>query len=60
MTAEVFVSMPLQLTPTMIEAVRENELTKCESMADWHQKLGWLICAYEVLLNSRPPLREAP
>ena len=51
--SEVVVSMPLALTPEMIRAVRDNPLTKVEGRDEWHTRLGWLICAYEVLIEAR-------
>lgn len=48
----VVVCMPLQLTPEMIRAVHTDPLTKV-SPEEWHTRLGWLICAYDVLLATR-------
>lgn len=50
---EPVVLMPLQLTPEMIRAVREDPSTSCENWEEWHTRLGWLICAYDVLLEAR-------
>ena len=50
---EVTVAMPLQLTPEMMRAVRDDALTKAASPEEWHARLGWLICAYEVLIRVR-------
>lgn len=52
--ADVFAPMPLTLTPEMIRAVRDNPLTKVEDRDEWHTRLGWLICAYDVLIEARP------
>ena len=49
---DVTVSMPLQLTREMMTAVRTNELTALPA-DEWHARLGWLICAYDVLLEFR-------
>lgn len=53
MSEEVCVLMPLALSPRMITAVREDPTTKAENWEDWHAKLGWLICAYDVMLEAR-------
>jgi hypothetical protein len=50
---EVTVAMPLQLTPGMIQALRNDPLTSTEDKEMWHSRLGWLICAYEVLIKER-------
>ncbi len=55
--AGVTVPMPLTLSPAMIRAVRDHPTTKTEDWETWHAKLGWLICAYDVLLEAR---RTAP
>lgn len=65
MTTPVFVTVPLNLTPEMMRAVRDNPLTSVENMEEWHTRLGWLICAWEVLLSvpqTLPALtpKEAP
>jgi hypothetical protein len=58
--SQVFVPMPLQLTPEMMRAVRDNQLTACQDMEEWHTRLGWLICAWDVLIEARPrpPVEE--
>jgi hypothetical protein len=53
MSNEVTIEMPLTLTPEMIRAVRDHDTTKAESWEEWHTRLGWLICAYEVLVATR-------
>ena len=52
MTEEV--TMPLTLTPQMIRAVRENPSTSVQDWDEWHTRLGWLICAWDVLVAHRP------
>jgi len=60
---EVTITMPLQLTREMTEAVRHDPLC---GVADelWHARLGWLICAWDVLVQhrrdpfSKPPILE--
>ena len=55
----VTVTMPLTLTPEMMAAVREDPTTEAEDWETWHTRLGWLICAWDVLLQARPPLGDA-
>lgn len=50
---EVKVEMPLALTPEMIKAVREHGDTSIEDKEEWYSRLGWLICAYDVLIKHR-------
>lgn len=49
----VTVAMPPQLSPEMIKAIHDNEMTRVEDLEQWHTRLGWLICAYDVLVNGR-------
>lgn len=51
--AEVTVAMPLALTPEMIRAVRDHETTKTEDRDESHRRLGWLLCAYDVIIHER-------
>jgi hypothetical protein len=50
----VSVTMPLELTAEMIRAVREDPTTKAEDWEMWHRRLGWLVCAWDVLVEARP------
>ena len=54
MSDPITVLMPLALTPEMLRAVREDPTTAPENWEEWHTKLGWLICAWDVLVASRP------
>jgi len=54
----VTVMMPLALTTEMVAAVREDPTTKAEDWETWHTRLGWLICAWDVLLQARPLLGD--
>jgi hypothetical protein len=49
---EVTVQMPVTLTPELIRAVRDHETTKAENWEEWHARLGWLMCAYEVMVEA--------
>jgi hypothetical protein len=53
MTNEVTVTMPLALTPEMLRAVKEHPTTKTEDRDEWHRRLGWLMCAWDVLVEHR-------
>jgi hypothetical protein len=52
--AEVTVTMPLVLTPAMMRAVRDDPLCQVDG-EQWHARLGWLICAWDVLVAQRLP-----
>jgi hypothetical protein len=49
----VTMQMPVQLTPEMIRAVRDDPLTSIEDKEQWYIRLGWLICAYDVLIETQ-------
>lgn len=53
MTNEVTVTMPLALTPEMLRAVKEHPTTKTDDRDEWHRRLGWLMCAWDVLVEHR-------
>lgn len=50
MPEEVTVSMPLQLTPDLICAVHDHHMTSVPDLDEWHKRLGWLICVWDVLV----------
>lgn len=52
-SGHVTIAMPLQLSTEMIREVRENALTRVDDPEQWYVRLGWLICAYDVLVNGR-------
>ena len=52
--ADVTVTMPLVLTPEMMRAVRDDPLCQVDG-EQWHARLGWLICAWDVLVAQRLP-----
>ncbi len=53
MANEVKVTMPLVLTLEMIRAVRDHDTTSTDDRDEWHRRLGWLICAWDVLVEHR-------
>lgn len=54
----VTVTMPMELTADMLRAVKNHETTKTEDRDEWHRRLGWLLCAWDVLVQARPPLGD--
>lgn len=56
----VTVTMPLALSQEMLRAVKEHDTTKTEDRDEWHRRLGWLLCAWDVLVEHRrqPPEDE--
>ena len=50
---EVYVHMPLHPTHEMLQVVRKNELTKCDDMDEMNKRIGWLICAWDVMVEAR-------
>ena len=53
MSEEITVDMPLQLTREMITAIKESPLTGFHNTEKWHEHLGWLICAYDIIIEQR-------
>lgn len=53
MANEVTVTMPLALTLEMIRAVRDHDTTSTDDRDEWHRRLGWLICAWDVVIEQR-------
>jgi hypothetical protein len=51
--AQVTVEMPLHLNSEMLTAVRNGELTRCDDPDEMHIRIGWLVCAYAVLVENR-------
>lgn len=55
MTNEVTVTMPLALTADMLRAVRQHPTTSTEDREEEHRRIGWLLCAWDVLTALRLP-----
>jgi hypothetical protein len=62
--SEITVTMPISLTHEMLRAVRDDPTTSVEGRDEWHTRLGWLLCAWDVLVQyrrepfSKPPTLE--
>lgn len=55
MAEQVTVLLPAALTPEMLRAVREHETTSTADRDEEHRRIGWLICAWDVLLGAALP-----
>jgi hypothetical protein len=53
MTEPVTVAMPLELSRDMLNAVFNDPLTSIEDKEERYTRMGWLICAWEVLIRHR-------
>lgn len=53
MANEVTVVMPLVLTAEMLRAIREHPNTRCENKSDEHRSVGWLLAAWEIVIELR-------
>lgn len=50
---EAFVRMPDFPEPAMLRAVRMHYTTACDDKDEEHRRIGWLICAYDVMIKVR-------
>jgi hypothetical protein len=53
MTAEITVTFPLNLPRDVLMAVRTDETTKTEDRDEMDRRIGWLLCAWDVMVNHR-------
>jgi hypothetical protein len=53
MNDEILVTMPLQLSSSMLRAVRSDPLTSIEDKDEMNTRIGWLLCAWDVLVEHR-------
>ena len=51
--AEVTVTMPIALTSDMLRAVRQHPTTSTEDKEEEYRRIGWLLCAWDVLTEMR-------
>lgn len=49
----VAVRLPLELTAEMLRAVRTHPTTSTEDKEEEHRRIGWLLCAWDVILEHR-------
>lgn len=52
-SSEVVLCMPLHLTAEMLDAVRQHEDTRCDDKDEENRRIGWLLCAWDVLVAVR-------
>lgn len=52
MTPEIKILMPAKITAELIEAVRKNDLCACTDKDEMNKRIGWLICAYDAMVES--------
>lgn len=53
MAAEVLQYMPVELTGDLIRAVRQHPDTRVEDKDEENVRIGWLICAWDVLIEAQ-------
>ena len=64
MADPLLVTMPLHLTGDMLRAVRQHPTTSCEDKDTENTRIGWLLCAWDVLVEQAqraagmPPTRQ--
>lgn len=56
---EPHISLPRHLTPSMLAAVRSDPTTSVEDKDEEHRRIGWLLCAWDVIVASYFNCREA-
>lgn len=49
----VTVTLPLALTADMLRAVRLHPTTSTEDKEEEHRRIGWLLCAWDVIVAQR-------
>jgi hypothetical protein len=49
----VTVSLPLALTADMLRAVRQHPTTSTDDKEEEHRRIGWLLCAWDVIVAQR-------
>jgi hypothetical protein len=47
----VTVTMPLELPAAMLRAVRRHPLTSTDDQDEENRRIGWLICAWDVMVE---------
>lgn len=56
MENEATVEMPVTLTREMLRALQENDLTRIDDREERYLRIGWLVCAWDVLIEQRTGL----
>jgi len=52
------VVLPRELTPQMLRAVRQHPSTQVDDADELNRRIGWLLCAWDVILAYRETLNE--
>jgi hypothetical protein len=53
MTDPVMVTLPLQLPPEVLRAIRTHPTTMTEDKDEEHRRIGWLLCAWDLIVEHR-------
>lgn len=51
--AVVTVTLPVNLPPEVLLLVREHPTTRTEDREEEHRRIGWLLCAWDVIVSQR-------
>lgn len=57
--SENMVLMPRKITAEMIKALSDDPTTQYSNAPGWYEKLGWLMCAWDVLVAQAESARTA-
>jgi hypothetical protein len=49
-----YAAIPKHLPPEIVEALRNDPMTSIEDREQWHIRLGWLVCAWDVIFRTSP------
>lgn len=53
MTTQVMIQLPIELPAEVLRAIRNHPLTSCEDRDEMNTRIGWLLCAWDVIKEHR-------
>ena len=60
MTDQVRIAIPVELPSSLLKAIREHPTTSHEDRDEMNQRIGWLLCAWDVIVETHGTTPAAP
>jgi hypothetical protein len=55
MSNQVMITLPVELPAEVLRAIRNDPLTSCEDRDEMNTRIGWLLCAWDIIRMQRLP-----
>ncbi len=53
------VQVSLTFTPELLDVLRNHPSTKVDDLDEWHRRIGWLVCVWDVIVEHQAAAASA-